>query len=70
MNFPRKIESWQTSDGQLFEIADLARDHQKRIDLRDRVNEFWTRYGYSGMGDTTAADICLEHAEELREIFK
>ncbi len=66
----KKITTWKTSDGTLFEDQSLADKFERDLNIRDAVATFWDKHGYSGISVYDIAATSIEHADELLAALK
>lgn len=65
----KKVERWQTTDGQLFVGMIEACDHQQKLDRAEAVTRLIEDEGWEGMTKDEVVTMILEQRTKLREIL-
>lgn len=61
----KEITAYKCEDGVVFSDRNTAINHEFHIRRKKAIEEFWDRYGYSGMTADDAACLCLNNIAEL-----
>ncbi len=64
-----QLAAVKTTDGQLWENAEKALAHQKQLNLKQAMYNFADNHFFSGMNGYDAAELMVEHLDELVDII-
>jgi hypothetical protein len=62
------VNGFKTTDGEFFVDHPLAIEHQRKLDLKQRLYDFGEKYFYSGMDAKDVCDLLEEHFQEMVDI--
>lgn len=63
-----QVAAIKTTDGQLWDNAEVALAHQRKLNVKQELLNFADNYFYSGMSAHDAVEHILEHFDEIADI--
>jgi hypothetical protein len=64
-----RTEVVKTTDGKMFEDDAAALAHQKKLNLKQAMYNFADNHFYTGMNGYDAAEMLVDHLDELADII-
>ena len=65
----KKIEVWETSDGEVFHNKEEAEDYEEKTSAKEAIRDFCGAHCWRSMTVNDMSDIIYENREELQEIL-